>query len=230
MNKQLLAFGIIMCFLGLVLSYSSNISVKTTRLSILSSTIVEENQTWIYSVDFNSSKTVQIEIRGPERNPNIWWFNDFYDSYADSNIFWNPYAPVKLNVTLIHPDNVTTLFCVWFTWDYLTGLNITNLELLSEETGSLKNLSLKCARYRGIIKGNVIDHGIYRFRINKEYWMKVGAVFYPPELRFLEESIVDAYPYSNILPLGVGILSLGFIISTLGFVKKKRRRYKLKGK
>jgi len=230
MNKLLLAIGTILCLAGLILISSSNKSVKSTQLSLLPLLMEEQEQDWMYSVNLNVSEIISIEIGGPEDNPNIWWYNDLYEPEIDSNTFWNPYAPVKLNVTLIPPDNVETIFCVWFVWDYLEGLTVKNLELLSEKTSTLENLSLTYTPKIGVIRGVVREDGTYRFYVRKWYWMKVGGTFYPPELKLFKELIVYVNPYSNILPLGIGILSLGVSVSLFGFFKRSRRRYIIKGK
>lgn len=224
-------FGIISCFVGLVLTSSYNIFIETLNLSAVPFTMEEsEGKSWMYSVYFNKSDKIQIEIGGPGENPNIWWYNELYDPYSDSNIFWNPYAPVKLNITMISPHDEETIFCISFCWDYETGLIVKNITLLNENTNALEDLNLS-TNTRGIIRGIVKEGGIYNFYILKWYWMKVQGIHFPPDLKFFKESVVIIRPYSNLLPAGMGLLLLGVALFIFGYKRGgKFKRYKLRSK
>jgi len=239
LRRELLAFGIVLVFVGLLLIPVGVSSKSLYFASDTASERVTRHDSWSIEGYFEENRKLTLSIG---TNPDWGWvaadfIGDFPKEFSklESVLGNKPFIYLRINVT--DPDGGNTSFCVL----YLQGpsgdtpepppLTVFGIAVSSNDGGlTFSGLEVpKQGEYLYLdprivgdkICGITTLKGVYKVSVRRD--PTLSSLGNPRKLELWSEIIVEDHPYLFLVPLGIGISGFG-LASSLWAVRRTSRR------
>lgn len=212
LRKYLIAFAVLLLFIGVILVSNSNISEKISMPRFL----VTANKQWEVSGNYSAGETVMLGIVRGER-----WGIIFADP---TNM------EVSINITVISSTNDMGVYQVWYERP-AKGYEPPPGELYFPMVlKRVERLSGFCLDGDPKVSGELIVLGVVKtdsaltVRVIREsiWWAPDDP---PEQLILYKEGTIEVFPYAHLLPWGLGLIIMVMTLTCMEVIASKLKKY-----